>query len=609
MGGRAAIRIAAALVCAAVAGTGRAEGRRLTSPDGTVAVEVGIDAQGRLSYEVAYRGARVVAPSPIGLSLDGTELGVAASLAAVNVREVRERFPVRGAHAEAAYDAVVALLTVTPRRGEPYGVQLSVANGGFAWRFLIPGGGRRRVTGEAACWRLPPESRVWFAGPRSDGTRERKAGAMLRDGCEFSAQGPAPTMPLVVELPAGQGYVVVTEAALYRYSGLRLEICREGEIQGTLAEREGFEVEGRFRTPWRVLLLAPTLDALANSDLVAALNPPPDPSLFGPEEWTAGGRCARIGGRDDPDGMTAAGEKRAIDCARRLGFEYVLLEEGWETRTNAWDALQAACAYGASNSVRVIVRKRVGVLNQPAGDYAAMRWFLDQVKDAGAAGVKADLAAGEDAGQTTFVEWLLQEAAERKLLVSACGPRKPSGASRTYPNDVSCEAALAFAHCAAGPADYGPLAFSRSGDTTWACQLALAYLAASTLLVMDEQPRRLLDDPKLADAVPFVRSLPTAWDETRVLDGSRLGEVMAVARRKGNVWYVALVNGTPNMKLVSYAPRFTGWRRVRIEQIADAGGDAEGLTASERRAAGEEALIVALEPCGGYVARLTRETP
>ncbi len=197
----------------------------------------------------------------------------------MNVREVHERFPVRGAHAEARYDALVALFTVTPREGEPYGIQFSVANQGFAWRFLVPGSGTRRVSAETACWRLPAESRVWFGERRSDWKLKSYAGewmsAPLRGLRTVSPQGPLQPMPLVAELPAGRGYALVTEAALYRYSGLRLEACADGALRGAFTEKDGFTVEGRFRTPWRVVMLAETLDALVNNDLVASLNPPP----------------------------------------------------------------------------------------------------------------------------------------------------------------------------------------------------------------------------------------------------------------------------------------------------------------------------------------------
>ena len=639
----------------AAAGAAEADARRMMSPDGSVSVEIAVTPSNRMTYAVSFRGKQVLAPAAIGLTLDGKDLGRVSTLTAVNVRDVHERFPVRGAHAEGRYDALVALFTAKPLEGPPFGLQCAVANEGFAWRFLVPGKGVRRVTAEAACWRLPPESRVWYAERLSDWKLKSYAGewlcAPLRDLCKVSPQGPVQAMPLVAELPEGGGYAAITEAALFRYSGLRLEAQADGALRGVFSEKDGFLADGQFRTPWRVALLAPTLDALVNSDLVAGLNPPPDPALFGTGDWASGGRSVWSWWQGQPDFMTVESEKRVIDGAARLKFEFTTLDEGWEGWTNAWGALKEVCDYGRTNHVRVFVWKHSKELNLPANNYAALRTFLDQVKAAGAAGVKVDFMNGEDAGLVAFDEWVLQEAAARQLLVNFHGCQKPTGESRTYPNEVTREAvrglelnritegylkkakekglaagprpyvpggenqnipashnaALPFTRCVAGHADYTPLAFSRPGETTWPHQLAMAYLVTSPLLVMAEHPLRLLSEPKLEPVVPFLQELPVAWDETRVLEGSRIGEVAALARRKGKVWYVAIANGSAAFKLVPFAPSFTGWRQVRLTQVADVPGAAADVAASARTVKGDGVLLVALEPNGGYVAKLERE--
>jgi alpha-glucosidase len=640
-----------------IASAGLAHERKLMSPDGAVLAAVSVDSSGQLVYGVAFHGEMVVSESPIGLTLDGADLGKVASLTALNVREVRERYPTRGVHAEARFDALRALYCVRPQAGPAYGLQVTVANGGFAWRLLVPGTGEvRRVQSETACWRLPPASRVWFAERLSDWKLKTYAGewvsAPLTNLCRVSPQGPVQTMPLVAELPEERGYALVTEAALTGYSGLRLLAEPDGSLRGVFTEKEGFPLEGGIVTPWRVVLLAKDLNALVNSDLVASLNPPPDPELFGASDWTAGGRSVWSWWQgDEATFMTVEGEKRMIDCAARLKFEFTTLDEGWEAWTNAFDVLKEVCDYGRTNSVRVFVWKHSKELNLPTNDFVVLRGFLDRVRDAGAAGVKVDFMNGEDAGLIRFDERVLREAAARKLLVNFHGCQKPSGESRTYPNEVTREgvrglelnrlaegylkkqrakgadasarpyvaggenqnisashnAALPFTRCVVGQADYTPVAFSRRGDTTWAHQMAAAYLITSPLLVMAEHPQRLLDEPRLADAVPFVQALPASWDETRVLEGSRIGELAAFARRKGEVWYVAMVNGQPNLKLVSFSPSFTGWRQARLSQLADASGRADELRFSTSVISGTASLIVTLEPCGGFVARLERE--
>ncbi len=636
-------------------GAALAEERRLTSPDGSVQARLSVDASGQLVYAVAFRGMNVISDSPVGMTLDGVDLGRVRTLTALRVSEVHESYPVRGAHAEAKLDALRALYHVQPQSGPSYGLQTLVANEGFAWRIIVPGEGPRRVNAETACWRLPPASRVWFAERLSEWKLKTYAGEWLSTTLsrlhEASPQGPVQAMPLVAELPQGGGYAVVAEAALYGYSGLRLLAEPDGSLRGCFTEKDGFEVTDQVRTPWRVVLLAPTLDALVNNDLVSHLAPPPDPALFETADWVQGGRSVWSWWQGQDDYLTVVGEKRMIDRASELKFEFTTLDEGWEAWTNAWDVLKEVCEYGRSNNVRVFVWKHAKELNLPERDFAALRVFLDKVRASGAAGVKVDFMNSESFATVAFDERVLREAALRRLLVNFHGCQKPSGESRTYPNEVTREgvrglelnritegylkqlrakgvdasarpytpggenqnlpashnAALPFTRCVLGPADYTPLAFSRPGDTTWAHQLAMAYLVTSPLLVMAENPDRLFDEPRLGKLIPFVRELPVTWDETRVLEGSLIGELAAFARRKGNVWHVAMVNGSGGLKLVSFSPRFTGWKRARVSQLADVSGKKAEVAFATRVVKGDETLIVTLEPCGGFVARLERE--
>ena len=644
-----------ALVIFWAACAGAAENRRLVSPDGSVSASLFVGEAGQLSYAVAFRGVEVVAPSPLGITLGGCDLGKVSLLTALRVREEHERYPVCGAHAEAHVDALRALYRAQAQSGVPYGVQVVVANEGFAWRIVVPGTGTRRVNAETASWRLPAACRVWFAERLSDWKLKTYAGewisAPLSALHTVSPQGPVQTLPLVAELPQGVGYALVTEAALSGYSGLRVRAEPEGSLRGCFTEPEGFDVSGTVQTPWRVVVLAPSLDALVNNDLISHLAPPPDPALFGDAEWIRGGRSVWSWWQGRDDYMSVASEKRLIDRAAELKFEFTTLDEGWESWTNAWGVLKEVCDYGRTNGVRVFVWKHSKELNLPAKDFGALRGFLDQVQAAGAAGVKVDFMNSESFETIAFDERVLREAAKRKLLVNFHGCQKPSGESRTYPNEVTREgvrglelnrlteeylktqrekgadvdkrryvpggenqnipashnAALPFTRCVVGPADYTPLAFSRPGSTTWAHQLAVAYLVTSPLLVMAEHPQQLVDEPGLAAVVPLIQELPVSWDETRVLEGSRIGELAAFARRKGDVWYVAMVNGTDGLKLVSLSFQFAAWDRMRLTQVTDVAGHAAGVAVQTRPVSRHAPLIVTLEPCGGYVAKLERE--
>ncbi len=43
--------------------------------------------------------------------------------------------------------------------------------------------------------------------------------------------------------------------------------------------------------------------------------------------------------------------------------------------------------------------------------------------------------------------------------------------------------------------------------------------------------------------VDIIRKIPSVWDETNVLSGSKIGELAAFARRKDDIWFVGIING------------------------------------------------------------------
>src|SRR5207253_110778 len=112
------------------------------------------------------------------------------------------------------------------------------------------------------------------------------------------------------------------------------------------------------------------------------------------------------------------------------------------------------------------------------------------------------------------------------LLVNFHGANKPTGGSRTWPNELTREAVagmesrgpravhdatLPFTRFLAGAADCTPVLFTaRRGDTSWAHQLATAVVFTSPLLTYAANPQALLANP----AVDIIKSIPSTWDET-----------------------------------------------------------------------------------------------
>ena len=539
----------------------------VASPDGSLVAHVELDASRNLTYTVTKAGHVVIATSRIGVTVDGVDWGRDVHWGARQRRRIEQEYPMLGGKSLAQDVANTIAVALSRDGGGAATLELRAYDNGFAWRLVIPGpaGQSRRVSEEASTWTLPAGSRVWLGERNNDWKLKSYAGEWrvvpVGDLPVVSQQGPVQAPPLVVELPQG-GYALVTEAALENYSGLRLRAIGHETVQADFTEgASGFAVAGEIVTPWRVTLVNADLDGLVNNTVVANLNPPPDRAEFADTSYIRPGRAVwRWWSRGTG---TPAEEQQFVDYAAKLGFEYSLIDEGWEKWPSPWADLARVVAHGRERNVGVFVWKNYKEIADPADDWAQLRGFLDGVRVAGVAGVKIDYINAESTDRIAFEVAVRRETARRRLMVDFHGLQKPTGESRTWPNEISREAirglelnrmsegpitaahnaALPFTRLVVGPGDYTPLGYSRPGATSWAHQLATVVQFTSPLQVLAEDPEMLLHDPATQPALDVLKAIPTVWDETRVLPPSRIGELSIIARRSGTQWFLAILNG------------------------------------------------------------------
>jgi alpha-glucosidase len=349
-----------------------------------------------------------------------------------------------------------------------------------------------------------------------------------------------------------------------------------------------------------------------NSDLVAALAPPPDPRLF-PDgmrtPWVRPGHAVWKyldgGGENTLDTL-----KEFSRLAGQLGFEYHVVEGFWQRWS---DADQRALIDDArQHGVGIWLWKHSRDLHDPE----ARRAFFAHLADIGAVGAKIDFLDHEAKEVIDLYDALRRDAAEHRLLVNFHGSNKPTGDSRTWPNELTREAVsgmerrstpsfashdvtLPFTRMLAGPMDFTPMLFGdRRKDTTWVHQIATAALFTSPLLTFGAHPRTILDHP----AAEMIRSIPSVWDETRVLPASEMGEVAAFVRRRGSRWFVVVANGPTARVLdmpLEFLPRGT-WRALLVHDDLD---DPPHVRVESATARATDTLRIAMRAGGGFIGR------
>lgn len=619
--------LAAVVTLAALGGLPAAPAVTIESPGRRVSLTIDVDASGQLTWTVKRGGVAVLEPSPLGIRVDGIDLGKGASIEQSSGYRVDEKYAWRGVKSEAINRASGARIAVRHAGGQAYTIDARVFDDGVAVRHEVPGSGRR-VPDAATAFTLPAGSVVWTHGLRGH-YEELYDRRKIEDVPPGTWAGP----PVTFQLPGG-GYGSITEADLRGYAGMALQ----ADGRNTFRERLGHDhppsypftlrfgddeakrlgepaaIEGPIRTPWRVVFAAADLNALVNSDIVHNVSAPPDPKLF-PQgvrtAWIKPGRAVwrYLDGGDN----NFAGIKEFSRLAGELGFEYQVVEGLWTRFGEA--ELKELVEYSRERNVGIILWRHRRTL----GDPVERRRLFGTLSKAGVVGLKVDFLDHEAKEVIDLYQEILRDAAEFRLVIDFHGANKPAGEARTWPNELTREGiyglehkaikewavfntTFPFARMLAGHADYTPVVFGeRRRETSWAHQIASAAILTSPLLIYGGHPQSLLSNP----AVEIIRALPSTWDETRVLPPSEIGEVAVFARRTGTTWFVAAMNG-PGARTVTIDPGALGIAGGRALIARDRLEDPAAIDVERRTFERGQTIEIPMRAAGGFVVRLTR---
>ena len=266
-------------------------------------------------------------------------------------------------------------------------------------------------------------------------------------------------LPLLALYEGGPA-VCITEAALTDYSAQYLIGSREmkNTLVSVLAPQMGqkeIKVTGEvpFKTPWRVMMIADNPGKLIESDLVLCLNEPSkitDPSWIKPGkaawDWWSGRIVSKQRGKAVQGNFSNETYKKFVDFAAAQKLEYFLVDEGWygagrDPETSITTSIPEVdipelVSYAGAKGVKILLWMHwVPVQKQ-------MNEAFPLYEQWGVAGIKMDFMDRDDQEMVKFYHDVLAKAAEHHLVVDFHGAYKPTGTSRTWPNNLTREGVL-----------------------------------------------------------------------------------------------------------------------------------------------------------------------
>jgi len=633
----------------------------INSPDNKIALK--LEAGTKLTWSVLHEGQQIIAPSEISIQLESGEvLGDNAKITSSKKEKINQVITAINYKRSTIPDQCNQ---ITINCKGDYGIIFSVYNDGVAYRFTTKKKGEIIVKNEEANFNFTEDYKAFipYMWDYRGGAKFNHSFEALYRETNISNFAPDSLafLPLLVDV-GNNKKVVILEADLDDYPGMYLnmnstkkgfmgvyaQLPVETKMGGYLnmneipTKRAEFiaKTSGTRNFPWRAVVISTHDKELLNNDMVQKLASPSriaDPSWIKPGlvswDWWSDWNISHV---DFKAGYNTATYKYYIDFAAANKLQYIVMDWGWSSKTDLFEItapdinLQEIIDYGKQKDVGVVLWS-TWYAAKTQTDAAFSHYSKMGVK-----GFKIDFIDRDDQYAVATLYEIAKKAAEYHLIVDYHGVFKPTGLQRTYPNVVGYEGvkglenykwatedqprycvSIPFIRMMAGPMDYTPGAMRNSvkenfrpiggnpmSQGTRCNQLAMYVMFEAPFQMLSDNPTTYMKEQECTD---FIAKTPTTFDESVALDGN-VGEYAAIARKKGDTWFVgAMSNWTPRELTLDFSFLGSGnYRAVVFKDGTNADRDATDYKKEVIKISATDKLKIQLAPGGGWVARIEK---
>jgi len=432
----------------------------------------------------------------------------------------------------------------------------------------------------------------------------------------------------------GKYWISITETGVdTNYCGSRLsQFSPNGEYSIQFPEPQECRDGGPFLpesvlpwfTPWRVIAISNNLGGLVESTLETDLA---GPAKYDVSSWLRPGIASWSWVILKDDSTVYDVQRRYIDFASSMNWEYCLIDAFWDTQIG-YQKIKELADYAKTKNVKILLWYNSAgdwnttpqtPRNKMLTEESRLAEF-QKLKDMGIGGIKVDFFGGDGQSMMKYYIDILKDAANYNLAVNFHGCTFPRSWYRTYPNLVSMEAIRGeeyvtfgqyFAdnqpsHCAMlpftrnlfDPMDFTPVNFSGIPNikcrTTGGFEIALSVVFTSGIQHIAETPTGMAAQKDFVKE--YMSSLPETWDDVKFIDGYP-GKFVVLARRKGDTWYIAGINGENSEHTIKLSVPFISNTPEGI-MITDSDDSKDFI---KRNIDLSETSNITMHPYGGFV--------
>lgn len=587
-----------------------AENIIIKSPDTNLQVNIFLKS-GSICYNASYKDKIILKDSPLGLVTNISDFSkdlafVGKEENSINKHYIENRIKKSNVH----YSANEIICTYQTPRKEKISIVFRISNNDIALKYTLAQNDEtscciieKELTGfkfpQFTTTFLTPQATPMIGWKKTKPSYEEEYVPDEPIGVP-SKYGFGYTFPGLFHV-GDNGWVLISETGVSSlYCGSRLSegtkdglysiaFPEAGENNGIGSANPAISLPGE--TPWRTITIGDNLKPIVETtipfDVVDPLYEPSKDYQFGRSTWSW------IMWQDGS--INYNDQKTFIDFSAKLGYEFVLVDNWWDTRIG-YDKIEELAKYASSKNVGLCLWYNSNGYwsDAPQGPKNRMNTSIARkkemswMKSIGIKGIKVDFFGGDKQETMKLYEDILSDANDYGLVVIFHGCTLPRGWDRMYPNFAGSEAVLAsenliftqhandteaynaclhpFIRNSVASMDFGPVLLNKNHNrnndggtirkTTETFQLATAVLFQTPVQNFGITPNNLTKSPPFV--IDFMKEVPTIWDETIFIDGYP-GKYVVLARRNGNTWYIVGINAEREEKKLNITlPMFAG---------------------------------------------------
>ena len=566
----------------------------ISSPDKNILVTCNAE---KAVYSISYKGQSITQDSKLGVIREDEDFSkdlkvIKASAPTV----VRDNYTMINAKKKNInYVATQRIIETQTASGKKMNIVFRVSNDGVAFRYKFPEKSTdvKKISAESTSFHFYDGTKAWLQ-PKAEaqsGWEHSNPAYEAHYMSDIATGTPSPgkngwVYPALFKY--NDTWMLITEAALGRtYCGTALQQnSPDNEYKINFPQPPEVFKDGKatlnpestlpWETPWRIIVIGSIrtiVESTLGTDLALPAKKMPAYRTGRDASFIKPGKSSWSWIIKKDDSTIFSVQKNYIDFASGMKWQYCLLDANWDTLIG-YDSVKILSDYAR--------QKNVGLLlwYNSAGSWNTVKYHpkdkllthekrikeFARLKEMGIKGLKIDFFSGDGQSMINYYQDLLEDAAQFGLLLNFHGATLPRGLQRTYPNFMTAEAVFGYEMITFGqqsanrepehavmsalvrnafdPMDFTPMNLYKipriKRVTTAAFELATAVVYLSGIQHYAETPEGMKQVPEFVK--DFLRTLPNSWDDVKCIEVYP-GKLYVVARKAGNKWYVAGING------------------------------------------------------------------